>query len=91
MKAYTEKECIESLFNAGGTLALEGVEILKHRKNAQAIYFTYKQKTYCFNKHNVILKFSDVENKRYFQIGCLDFDDQEYKEIVDCLKVKLSR
>ena len=92
MKIYTEEEVIKSLFIEGGTLANEGIEILTTRKNAKDIFFTYKGREFCLNKHNVILKFSMVEGKKWFQYGVLEFNDNnEYNEVLNALKIKLER
>ncbi len=91
MKSYTEEEVLNSLFESDKTLALEGIEIKDHRKNAVNIYFTYKGKEYCFTKRNIIAKFSDIEGQRFFQYAVLDFEDKEYREVVECLKDKLAR
>lgn len=92
MKAYTEEEVLNSLFTGSRTLALEGIEIKEHRKNAKEIYFTYKGKEFCLNKHNVILKFSIVEGKKWFQHGVLEFSDyKEHNEVLQALKDKLGR
>jgi hypothetical protein len=95
MKVYTEEQAINSLFTEGGTLALEGIEVKKHRKNAVDVYFTYKGKEFCLNRHNVILKYSTPESlggRKWFQYGGLEFDTpQEYQTVVDSLKTFLNR
>jgi hypothetical protein len=89
---YTEEQVVESLFQSGGTLAGEGIEVKSHRKNAKDIYFTYKGKEFCLNRHNVILKFSDKPEGRYYQYAGLEFSDyQEYNKVLSEIKSFLGR
>ena len=52
------------------------------RKNAKDIYFIYKTRRYCLNKHGVICKFSSINGKKYFQHATLDFDIKEKERII---------
>ena len=89
---YTEDQVLESLFKSGGTLANEGIEIKSHRKNAKEVYFTYKGKEFCINKHNVILKFCDTPKGRYFQYAILEFSNhKEHDSVLSEIKTFLGR
>jgi hypothetical protein len=90
LKVYTENEAIESLFNKNNTLTNEGIEITKSNKNI--VYFTYKQKALCLNSNGVILKYSIIDGKRYFQHGVLEFETyKEYNKVLDTLKEYLNK
>lgn len=92
MKVYSEEQVKESLFNKGGTLVNEGIEIQKLRKNGKEVYFHYKGKNFCLTENNVIAKYSLISGKKYFQYGVLEFESyKEYNEVLETLKDYLER